>query len=161
MTTITSDPGGLQCPDISDSDIFEAMKEIQGYLDITPADLKEIYRHAFRHARERINRPIKAVEIIDALEPHSRSYYCGSAGLILRNGDFTQSVLIRTAIGQGSGLSYYAGCGIVWDSVPEQELGELYLKMKAFSLAGAGPSSADAGPESLTSSHAGPVCDKV
>jgi len=32
-------------------DLFEAMKEIQGYLDITPSDLKEVYRHAFRHAR--------------------------------------------------------------------------------------------------------------
>lgn len=59
-----TDPAGQQCPDISDSDIYEAMKEIPGYLDITPSDLKEIYRHAFRHASERVNRPIKALEIM-------------------------------------------------------------------------------------------------
>ena len=46
----TTDPAGTQCPDVSDSDIYEAMKEIPGYLDITPSDLKEIYRHAYRHA---------------------------------------------------------------------------------------------------------------
>lgn len=55
---------GAQCPDISDGDIHEALKEIQGYLDITPADLKEIYRHAFRHALERVRRPITAGEIM-------------------------------------------------------------------------------------------------
>lgn len=58
------DPADRQCPDISDSDIHAAMKEIQGYLDITPADLKEIYRHAFRHARERVNRSVTAAEIM-------------------------------------------------------------------------------------------------
>ena len=44
------------CPDLSDDDISAAMKEISGYLDVTPADLKEIYRRAFRHAHERIVR---------------------------------------------------------------------------------------------------------
>ncbi|GAB6182928.1 chorismate-binding protein [Thermodesulfovibrio hydrogeniphilus] len=74
----------------------------------------------------------KAVQMIDTLESHPRSYYCGCAGLIKNETDFTLSVLIRTAVGYCSKLSYYAGCGIVWDSVPERELDELYLKMKAF-----------------------------
>lgn len=74
----------------------------------------------------------KAVEIIDTLEPHPRGYYCGCAGLLRANGDFVLSVLIRTAIGMDKRLSYYAGCGIVWDSEPERELSELYLKIKAF-----------------------------
>ncbi|MEN2986275.1 MAG: anthranilate synthase component I family protein [Thermodesulfovibrionaceae bacterium] len=74
----------------------------------------------------------KAVEMIELLEPHARSYYCGCAGLIKNKTDFTLSVLIRTAVGMGNRLSYYAGCGIVWDSEPERELGELYLKVKAF-----------------------------
>jgi CBS domain-containing membrane protein len=64
------DPEEKQCPAISDSDIFAAMKEIQGYLDITPSDLKEIYRHAFRHAHERIHRPIKAAEIMTTAVHH-------------------------------------------------------------------------------------------
>lgn len=74
----------------------------------------------------------KAIEMIDILEPHTREYYCGCAGLIKNKTDFTLSVLIRTAIGFKNNLSYYAGCGIVWNSVPEKELKELYLKVKAF-----------------------------
>lgn len=74
----------------------------------------------------------KAVEIIDILEPHKREYYCGCGGLIQNETDFTLSVLIRTAIGSKNILSYYAGCGIVWDSTPESELNELHLKVKAF-----------------------------
>ncbi len=62
MTTI--DPADNRCPDITDGDIYEAMKEIPGYLDITPSDLKEIYRHAFRHALQRVSRPVKAAEIM-------------------------------------------------------------------------------------------------
>ncbi len=74
----------------------------------------------------------KAVEKIDTLEPHARGYYCGTAGLVRNETDFTLSVLIRTAVGIDNRLSYYAGCGIVWDSDPEKELRELYLKVKAF-----------------------------
>ncbi|MFN3975765.1 MAG: chorismate-binding protein [Aquificaceae bacterium] len=73
----------------------------------------------------------KAVEIIDLLEPHNREYYCGCAGLIIGE-DFTLSVLIRTAMGHGGRLSYYAGAGILWDSVPEREWQEVLLKTKAF-----------------------------
>jgi CBS domain-containing membrane protein len=50
--------------DISDDDIYEAMKDIQGYLDITPADLKEIYTFAYRHALERITQSFRAHDIM-------------------------------------------------------------------------------------------------
>ena len=50
--------------EISDGDIYEAMKDIRGYLDITPADLKEIYKFAYRHALERITRSVKALDIM-------------------------------------------------------------------------------------------------
>jgi len=46
--------------EISDDDIYEAMKEIPGYLDVTPGDLKEIYAHAYRHALARIACSVKA-----------------------------------------------------------------------------------------------------
>ena len=50
--------------EISDNDIYEAMKDIQGYLDITPADLKEIYKFAYRHALERITQSVRAHDIM-------------------------------------------------------------------------------------------------
>jgi CBS domain-containing protein len=50
--------------DISDDDIYEAMKDISGYLDITPSDFKEVYLKAYRHAVLRLTRSVKAVEIM-------------------------------------------------------------------------------------------------
>jgi len=52
--------------DISDHDIFEAMKDISGYLDITPGDLKEVFRFAYQHAVERISGAVKACDIMTA-----------------------------------------------------------------------------------------------
>ncbi len=52
--------------EVSDEDIYEAMKDIQGYLDITPADLKEIYRLAYRHALSRITTSVRAKDIMTA-----------------------------------------------------------------------------------------------
>jgi CBS domain-containing protein len=50
--------------DISDEDIYKAMKDISGYLDITPEDFKNVYRHAYRHAFERIVRSVKAGDVM-------------------------------------------------------------------------------------------------
>ena len=50
--------------EISDDDIYEAMKDIPGYLDITPADLKEIYKFAYRHAWQRITQSVRAHDIM-------------------------------------------------------------------------------------------------
>jgi CBS domain-containing protein len=50
--------------EIADEDIFAAMREIPGYLDITPADFKDVYLLAFRHARERIARAVKAGDLM-------------------------------------------------------------------------------------------------
>ena len=49
---------------LSDDDIYEAMKKIPGYLDITPGDFKEVYLHAFTHAIERLFHSIKARDIM-------------------------------------------------------------------------------------------------
>ncbi len=99
---------------------------------VTGSNIIHILSNTFPPASVTGAPKIKAVEIIDSLEPHPRGYYCGSAGLLEPNGDFTLSVLIRTAYGKGSSFSYYAGCGIVWDSSPEMELQEMYLKVNAF-----------------------------
>lgn len=50
--------------EVSDDDIYEAMKNIPGYLDITPADLKEIYKFAYRNALKRITRSVTARNIM-------------------------------------------------------------------------------------------------
>jgi len=49
---------------ISDEDIYEAMKDVPGYLDVTPGDLKEVYAHAYRHALARIASSVKASDLM-------------------------------------------------------------------------------------------------
>jgi len=57
--------GGIpQSIDISDEDVYDAMKEIPGYLDITPGDFKEVYRHAYKRAVERLTRSVKAGDVM-------------------------------------------------------------------------------------------------
>ena len=50
--------------DISDDDIYEAMKDVPGYLDITPGDFKEVYLQAYRHAISRVMKSVKAADVM-------------------------------------------------------------------------------------------------
>ena len=49
---------------ISDDDIFTAMSEISGYLDITSSDFKELYLKAYEHALSRLTRTVKVKEVM-------------------------------------------------------------------------------------------------
>ena len=60
----TKEKRSLFRPEISDDDIYEAMKEIPGYLDITPGDLKDVYSHAYRHALDRIANSVRARDLM-------------------------------------------------------------------------------------------------
>lgn len=51
--------------DLSDEDIYDAMKQISGYLDITLGDFKEIYGLAFQHAANRLTQAVKAADIMN------------------------------------------------------------------------------------------------
>ena len=50
--------------DISEQDIFAAMKEIQGYIDISPGDFKEVFQVAYSHAFQRIMNSLTAADIM-------------------------------------------------------------------------------------------------
>lgn len=53
-----------KAPEISDDDVYEAMKEINGYIDISMSDFRELYLKARRHAIERYEHSVKAGEIM-------------------------------------------------------------------------------------------------
>jgi CBS domain-containing protein len=60
--------------ELSDEDIFDAMKQISGYLDITPGDFKEIYGLAFQHAINRFTRAVEAKkEVAETMGRHGIS----------------------------------------------------------------------------------------
>ena len=75
---------------------------------------------------------IRAMQIIEELEPHDRGRYCGAIGYIDDRGSAQFSVGIRTAeIGRapdGDRLVYPVGAGIVADSDPASEYDETMLK---------------------------------
>jgi CBS domain-containing membrane protein len=50
--------------DISDDDVYEAMKDISGYLDITPGDFKEVYLKAYQHALQRLTQSVSVKEVM-------------------------------------------------------------------------------------------------
>lgn len=54
----------LVLPEISEEDIYEAMKTVSGYLDITPEDFQLLYRIAFQYAIKRIQTAVKAKDIM-------------------------------------------------------------------------------------------------
>ena len=59
---------------------------------------------------------IRAMEIIEELEPHRRNLYCGSIGYIGFNGDMDTNIAIRTLVYKDQQVYFYAGGGLVWDS---------------------------------------------
>ncbi|MDF2614262.1 MAG: aminodeoxychorismate synthase, component [Clostridia bacterium] len=67
---------------------------------------------------------IRAMEIIDELEPTCRHIYTGSIGYIGFDGDMDMNIVIRTILIKGNRAYYQVGGGIVWDSTPEKEYQE-------------------------------------
>jgi para-aminobenzoate synthetase component 1 len=72
---------------------------------------------------------IRAMEIIEELEPSRRSLYCGSIGYISQDGQMDTSITIRTLIAQSNRIYCWAGGGIVADSVANEEYQETYDKV--------------------------------
>ena len=71
---------------------------------------------------------VRAMEIIDELEPVRRGFYGGTVGYFGHGGDMDQAIAIRTMVFHGDTYSFQAGAGIVADSVPEAEYREVLAK---------------------------------
>jgi para-aminobenzoate synthetase component 1 len=74
---------------------------------------------------------IRAMEIIDELEPNARSVYTGCVGYLGYDGSLELNIAIRTVIVKGDRAYFQVGGGIVADSVPEDEYQETLDKGKA------------------------------
>lgn len=74
---------------------------------------------------------IRAMEIIDELEPVKRGVYSGAVGYIGWNGNMDTAIAIRTAVIKDDMLYLQAGAGIVYDSIPENEWDETMNKGRA------------------------------
>jgi anthranilate synthase component 1 len=74
---------------------------------------------------------VRAMEIIDELEPSKRGIYAGAVGYLGFNGDMDLAIAIRTAVVKDGTLFVQAGAGIVADSVPANEWTETQNKALA------------------------------
>jgi len=71
---------------------------------------------------------VRAMQIIDELEPVRRGFYGGTVGYFGHGGDMNQAITIRTLVFHGDTYSFQAGAGIVADSVPQTEHEEVFAK---------------------------------
>lgn len=74
---------------------------------------------------------VRAMEIIDELEPSKRGIYAGAVGYLGFNGDMDVAIAIRTGVIKNNMLHVQAGAGIVADSVPHSEWVETQNKARA------------------------------
>ena len=75
---------------------------------------------------------VRCMQIISELEQMPRGAYTGSLGYISQDGKIDFNILIRSFVQTGKILTFRAGAGIVYDSIPERELEE--TKHKAAGL---------------------------
>jgi anthranilate synthase component 1 len=80
---------------------------------------------------------VRAMEIIDALEPVKRGPYAGVVGYVDFSGNLDTAIAIRTMFVGAHGASFQAGAGIVADSIPDEE--DLECRNKAAALLAAVP----------------------
>jgi len=74
---------------------------------------------------------IRSMEIIEELEPNRRGIYCGSIGYVGFNGNMDTNIAIRTLVHSEDTIRFWAGGGIVNDSVMEDEYQESFDKASA------------------------------
>ncbi|MBK1636875.1 anthranilate synthase component I [Rhodovulum adriaticum] len=80
---------------------------------------------------------VRAMEIIDELEPEKRGVYGGGVGYFAAGGDMDMCIALRTAVVQDEKLYIQAGGGVVYDSDPEAEWQETVNKSNALRAAAA------------------------
>ena len=80
---------------------------------------------------------VRAMEIIDELEPEKRGVYGGGVGYFSAGGDMDMCIALRTAVVQDQKLYIQAGGGVVYDSDPEAEYMETVHKSNAIRRAAA------------------------
>ncbi len=125
-------PGTVEVPALFALESYEAVHHmvstVTGELndDASPLDL---LAGAFPGGSITGAPKIRAMEIIDELEPHRRNVYCGSIFYLGFRQDMDSSILIRTLLAEQGNLYCWAGGGIVVDSQPDEEYQETLDKV--------------------------------
>ncbi|MBM4195638.1 MAG: anthranilate synthase component I family protein [Gammaproteobacteria bacterium] len=109
------------------SHVMHIVSGVQGEL-ASGRDAFDLFAAAFP-AGTLVGAPkVRAMELIDQLEPVRRGIYAGTVGYFASSGDMDQAIAIRTLVFGGGRFSYQAGAGIVADSLPQAEYEEVLAK---------------------------------
>jgi anthranilate synthase component 1 len=129
-----SEPGTVEVSDLMDverySHVMHLVTHVQGKLR-HDLNIFDALQACFPAGTVSGAPKIRAMEIIAELEPEKRGPYAGAAGYFSFSGNMDMAIAIRTMI-VSQGVAYVqAGCGIVYDSIPEREYQETMNKAQA------------------------------
>lgn len=110
--------------------VFQATSTIEGVLS-KGKDCFDLIRACFPGGSVTGCPKIRAMEIIEELEPTRRGMYTGSMGYVNFGGNMDLNILIRTLLARRDKLYFQVGGGIVADSTPEGEYDETLVKARA------------------------------
>ncbi len=125
-------PGSVRVPVLFDIESFPAVHHL---VSTVIGDLAlqysgtDLIRGAFPGGSITGAPKIRAMEIIEELEPHRRSVYCGSIGYISACGNIDSSITIRTLVCEKNKIHCWAGGGLVSDSDVDNEYQETFDKV--------------------------------
>lgn len=109
------------------SHVMHMVSGVEGTL-APECDMFDLFAAAFP-AGTLVGAPkVRAMELIDELEPVGRGLYGGTVGYFGHGGDMDQAITIRTLVFTDGRYAYQAGAGIVADSLPEREHDEVLAK---------------------------------
>ncbi len=112
------------------SHVMHIVSGVDGLL-VPEADQLDLFAASFP-AGTVVGAPkVRAMELIDELEPVQRGLYSGTVGYFGHDAHMDQAIAIRTLVFQGDRVSYQAGAGVVADSQPELEHAEVLAKSAA------------------------------
>jgi len=112
------------------SHVMHMVSNVEGTVDagLTPM---ELLRATFPAGTVTGAPKVRAMEIIEELEPEKRGVYAGAAGYLGFNGNVDLAIAIRTGVVKDGTLYVQAAAGIVADSIPENEWLETRNKARA------------------------------
>jgi anthranilate synthase component 1 len=117
------------------SHVFHLVSQVEGVLR-PGLDALDAFRATFPAGTMTGAPKVRAMEIIDELEPERRGAYAGAVGYVATGGGrMDLAITIRTCVVAGGVANVQAGAGIVLDSVPELEWAETENKARAMLLA--------------------------
>ena len=110
--------------------VHHLVSTIEGELPVNTSPI-DLLRESFPGGSITGAPKIRAMEIIEELEPHRRGLYCGSIGYIGFDSKMDTNIAIRTIIQKDGRAYFYAGGGLVWDSDVDEEYQETFDKAAA------------------------------